>query len=239
MFESNVRLLSDYAERYVRKADNVYNPGGFWGELLSAFSEKSRDYEIYGTDLEEASEEDLIAEGYAPFCEIHGRRIFFRKTSELCMVAIRCNDQLWDLDEWGEGEEFIIRLIAECYFMVTRDDFKIDEDEAKVLRALIGYLEPTCDELVEARNMVYWTLVENVIEDDHVSEEENELLESIRRALEIRAEDVHELHTSALRGKLQQLKNESEDSRQLDLVKLDSLKKMAEKLGVNPDIFDQ
>lgn len=233
MFESRVQLLSDYAERYMVKSEKIYQGNGFWEGLTSLFSPGKRSYEIYGTSFLEASEKDLLDDNYAPFCEIDQRKIYFRKDKEVCMVAIRCKEDLWDLSEWGEGEAFVTRLIAEVYFMVTRDDFKIDEDERKVLHALIGYIEPTLSEIIDARNMVYWTLVEAVMEDDLITEEEDEMMLNIREALQIKPEDACGLHRKALLERLEEAKEYCEENVEIDLAKLDKIKKMAEKLGVD------
>lgn len=240
MFDSRVKLLSDYAERYLVNSEKIHKGEGFWGRLMALFSSNERSFALSGAQGEDLkkNETELLESGYAPFCEIDGRRIYFRKKAESCEVIIRQNDQSWDLSEWSSGRSFITRLIAECYFMVTRDDFRIDDTEQKVIHALIGYLEPSLDEIVEARNMVYWTLIENVIEDDLVTEEESDTMLKIREALQIKEEDTYALHTKALNERYEQLKYETHDDEQIDLMKLAKIRQMAEKLGVDTENFN-
>jgi hypothetical protein len=237
MFASRVKLLSDYAERYGSKAEKMCKNKGFWCSLFELLDPKERSFSISGTDLIGVDESELLTDSFAPFCEIDGRKFYFKKDQFVCQAAILSGNKTWDLSTWGADSDFIQRLIAECYFMVTRDDYRIDEDEQKVLQALIGYLEPTSFEINAARNMVYWTLIDKVIEDNLVTEEESDAMQKIREALNIDEQDVYELHTKALKDRYEELKQESQKDSQIDLMKLEQLKNMAEKMGISRKIF--
>lgn len=237
MFSSRVRLLSDYAQRYQKKAQHLTHESGFWTALISLFKNQKRTIDIFGDSGAAASEEDLLQHEFTPFCEIDKRRIYFRRSNAELEVAIRDDKGPWDLSEWGLGKEFVVRFIAECYFMVTRDDLKIDDDEKAVLNALLGYIEPTAEEVEMARNMVYWTLIENVIEDDVVTDEESETMLKIREALQLDEKYVFQLHKRALLERYEELKEENQESQELDLTKFEQLKRMAERLGISEEIF--
>lgn len=237
MFSSRVCLLSDYAQRYQTKAGKLKHETGFWTALFSIFKEQNRAHEVLGFNGSATDETELINQGFTPFCEIDKRRIYFKKTQAELEVAIKNGDQLWDLSDWGFGKEFVIRFIAECYFMVTRDDLKIDDEEKAVLNAIVGYIEPTAEEVEMARNMVYWTLIENVIEDDIVTEDETETMLKIRQALQLDEKYVYQLHKRALLERYNELKAENEESQELDLSKFEKLKRMAERLGISEEIF--
>ncbi|MGM0600800.1 MAG: hypothetical protein ACQETH_13400 [Candidatus Rifleibacteriota bacterium] len=238
MFESRVKLLSDYAATYSEQLKHQNDGSPFWQALMALFTGSRRDLHISGPveELPE-TEAELENEGFAPFCEIDGRKIYFRKKADNIEVSIWQDREPWDLSEWGTGKEFVIRFIAECYFMVTRDDFKIDEEEHRVLKALIGYIQPTQDEIVQARNTVYWTLVEKVLEDNLVTDEESETLNKIREALEIDDSDAKEIHEQSLLEKFNLAKEAANENNQLDLEQLEKIKRMADRLGINPEDF--
>ena len=237
MLISRVRLLSDYAQRYQENASRLFKEPNIWSSVLNLFRDKKQKTRICGYEGIAKTEEELAQDGLVPFCEIDRRRIYFSKVRNEIIVAIRTRDEIWDLKEWGRDSEFVVRFIAECYFMVTRDDFKIDNEEKAVLQALIGYIEPAYDDLVAARNIVYWSLVENVIEDDEVTDEESEIMMRIRAALRIDEKEVFQIHRKALIEKYAELKAETHDAEELDLVRFEKLKRMAERLGVSSDIF--
>ncbi|MEW6710171.1 MAG: hypothetical protein AB1403_10150, partial [Candidatus Riflebacteria bacterium] len=115
MFSSRVRLLSDYAQQYQNKANQLSAETGFWPALLSLFKEQSRKNEIFGYSGGDISEETLLSMGFAPFCEIDRRRIYFHRNSHELQIAISLDAQLWDLSDWGVGKEFVVRFVAECY----------------------------------------------------------------------------------------------------------------------------
>jgi hypothetical protein len=238
MFASRVRLLSDYAERYQTKINDLPRETGFWPALLSIFKNTERKQTILGYFGDANQESELVEAGFAPFCEIDQRRILFHKSPKEIQVAIINGEQVWNLADWGVDKEFVTRFIAECFFMVTRDDLKIDEQEHKVLNAIIGYIEPSHEEVEMARNMVYWTLVENVIEDDVVTEEESETMLKIREALAVDEKNVYHLHKQALIDRYLELKNETENETEIDLARFEKLKRMADRLGISEEIFD-
>jgi hypothetical protein len=239
MFASRVQLLSDYAQRYLKKARESQRKQGFFKSLFEILAPETRTFHIKGTEQNFSNEEELKNQGFVAFCEIDNRKIFFNKDQGVCLVAITCEGKPWDLSDWGSDSEFVQHLIAEVYFMVTRDDYRIDEDEELVLLALIGYLEPTESEIVSARNMVYWSLIEKVLEDNLVTEEETAQMLKIREAIKIDEEDVYDLHKEALLDRFNEFKQKQEQESQLDLAQLDKLKQMAEKLGIDSKIFDR
>lgn len=238
MFASRVRLLSDYAERYHARINELPRETGFWAALMSIFKDSKRKQEIFGYSGAATSASELVEDGFAPFCEIDQRRIYFQKSPDEIQVAIIKGEEIWNLSDWGVGKEFVTRFIAECFFMVTRDDLKIDEEEQKVLNAIIGYIEPSQEEVEMARNMVYWTLVENVIEDDIVTEEESETMLKIRQALAVDEKYVYQLHKRALIERYQDLKNTTDNENEIDLTRFEKLKRMADRLGISEEIFD-
>jgi hypothetical protein len=239
MFESRVKLLSDYAASYSEQQKHRTDNSPFWQALVTLFTGTRRDLYISGpVDELPETEAELENAGFAPFCEIDGRKIYFRKKADNIEVSIWQDREPWDLSEWGSGKEFVVRFIAECYFMVTRDDFKIDDEENQVLQALIGYIQPTQNEIIQARNTVYWSLVENVLEDDLVTDEESETLYRIREALKINETDARQIHEQSLLDKFKQAKETARENNQLDLEKLEKIKKMADRLGIDPEDFE-
>ncbi|MFZ5952020.1 MAG: hypothetical protein ACOYXC_15035 [Candidatus Rifleibacteriota bacterium] len=238
MFSSRVRLLSDYAQQYQNKANLWSSTTGLWPALLSLFKEQARKFEIFGYAGGDISEETLMSLGFAPFCEIDRRRIYFHRNSHELQVAISLDDHFWDLTDWGAGKDFVVRFVAECYFMVTRDDFQIDDEEKLVLQAVIGYIEPSMEEMVEARNLVYWTLVENVLEDEVVTDDESETMFKIRQALALNEKDVYEIHRLSLLNRYNDLRESQKEEKEIDLTSFERLKRMAERLGISVELFD-
>ncbi|MBU1109784.1 MAG: hypothetical protein KKB51_24090, partial [Candidatus Riflebacteria bacterium] len=164
MLESRVMLLSDYAQNYVEKGRKTAEKSGFWGRMINKMSSnKPAERKLTAGVGDELKPADLVDEDFAPFCKIDERTIHIKKTADECWVAVIEDDELWDLTEWGEDYCFVTRLLAEVYFMITRDDFHIDDDEKTVFQALTGCLEATSQEVIDARNLVYWTLLDNVV----------------------------------------------------------------------------
>ena len=239
MFESRVKLLSDYAASYSEQQKHQNDGSPFWQGLMALFTGTRRDLLISGPAEElPETEAELENAGFAPFCEIDGRKIYFRKKADNIEVSIWQNRAPWDLSEWGSGKEFVVRFIAECYFMVTRDDFKIDDEENKVLKALIGYIQPTQNEIIQARNTVYWSLVEKVLEDNLVTDEESDTLYKIREALEIEESDAKTIHGQALLERFNLAKEAAKENNQLNLEQFEKIKRMADRLGIDPEDFD-
>lgn len=230
MLEERVKLLSDYAEKYMAKGLKLVGPKGFWQDLTEKLSGRGKRLPVAGIG-DEVPFEYLADEGFAPFCEIDNRIIHVKKDANECWIAITEDEEVWDLSDWGEDEFFVTQLLAECYFMITRDDFRIDEDERGVFLALVGLLEATQNEIADARILVYWTLVENVIEDNVITEEEEATMELIRDALEMKGNDIKELHQKALQEYYDIVIRYSED--EPDLEKIAGIKLMADKLGVS------
>jgi hypothetical protein len=115
--------------------------------------------------------------------------------------------------------------------MITRDDFHIDDDEKTVFQALTGCLEATSDEVSDARNLVYWTLLDNVVEDEVITDEEHETLAKIRKELELDDKNVKELHQKIIDDYYDITCKFSEDDTPDD-DQLDNIKEMAARLGV-------
>ncbi|HAE39404.1 MAG TPA: hypothetical protein DCG57_12310 [Candidatus Riflebacteria bacterium] len=116
--------------------------------------------------------------------------------------------------------------------MVTRDDFHIDEDEKTVFQALTGCLEATDKEVSDARSLVYWTLLDNVVEDEVITDEEHETLARIRKELELDDTDVKDLHKKIIKDYYEIACKFSDDGQQPDFDQLENIKDMATRLGV-------
>lgn len=230
MLEERVQLLSDYAEKYKEKGLKIVGKKGFWQKLSEDLTSKRPRLPVAGIG-DELEYENLKEEGFVPFCKIDKRIIHAKKAGNECWLAITEDDEVWDLSDWGEDEFFVTQFLAECYFMITRDDFHIDDDERGVFLALVGLLEATQREISDARILVYWTLVENVIEDSVITEEEEATMALIRKALEMPGEDVKELHQKAIQEYYDIVVRYSDE--EPDLEKIASIKVMAEKLGIS------
>ncbi|MDD2998951.1 MAG: hypothetical protein EOM80_02815 [Erysipelotrichia bacterium] len=230
MFDSRVTLLSDYAEQYVKKG-RLANEGSFWQNMTSIFSRQKPRPMIYGIDGTGASTDVLLDEGFAPFCKIDERVIHIKKNSDKCAIAISQGDEVWDLSEWGEDYLFVTRFLAECYFMITRDDFHIDEEERTVFLALVGCIDATSQEILDARNILYWTLVDQVMEDDVLTDEELSMMAKIREELELNDFDARELHQKALNDYYELVRRQSTNP-ETSYEKLERIGEMARILGV-------
>jgi len=237
MFDSRVQLLNDYAENYVEKGKDFLKEKGFWGNLLGLYNKSDNSNDLYVFLPDEISFENLEADGFAKFCKIGDVVVYLRTNDGVSELVITENGKIWDCSDWGTGYSLRTRFIAECYFMVTKDDFKIDESEAKVMSALIGFIEPSHQEVLDSRNFVYWTFVEKVIEDDIVTNEELETMQKIREALNLSDSNVDELHREAIIDYYNTFK-ESARENEIDRDKLTQIKTMAEKLGISENIFD-
>ena len=238
MFETRVKLLNDYAEKYVKKGFEISKEKGFWGNLLGRHGRDENANELTIYSPSEIDFCNLEADGFVSFCKIGEVVIYLRIVDDLNEVVITENKKIWDCSDWGSGYTLRTRLLAECYFMVTKDDFKIDEAEMQVMSALIGFLEPSHQEVIDSRNFVYWTLIEKVIEDDIVTDEELETMYKIRQALELSEKNVDTLHKEAIIDYYIFVKNSSSET-EIDLSKLAQIKNMAVKLGLSESIFDK
>ncbi|HNW11169.1 MAG TPA: hypothetical protein PKI71_07375 [Candidatus Rifleibacterium sp.] len=230
MFDQRVTLLSDYAGQYLQKGQES-ETGGLWNNMISLFGSRKSRPGISGFQGQLESADYLSDEGFAPFCKIDDRIIHVKKNHEECLIAISQNDKVWDLTTWGEDYMFVTRFIAECYFMITRDDYHIDDDERTVFRAIIGCIEANSQEILDARNIVYWTLVEKVVEDGVVTEEELAAMAKIRQELEIDSRNVEELHVKALNDYYDLLRQRHEES-DYGLEELEKIQEMAKLLNV-------
>jgi len=224
-------LLSDYAQKYVEKGRATSEKKGFWKRMIGPMAGKNAPRKLTAGMGEELTLEELAGEAFVPFCSIDDRKIYIKKDAGECWVAIAENDSLWDLSEWGEDYCFITRFLAEIYFMITRDDFRIDEDEKTVFLALVGCLEATSKEVEDARCLVYWTLLDNVVEDEVITDEEDETLARIRQELELADTDIKELHQRIIEDYYNIARKFSEDGN-LDDDQLENITAMASRLGV-------
>jgi len=232
MLESRVMLLSDYAQKYVEQGRKASEKKSFWGRMIGGMGGAKPSKRKLTAGLgDELQPGELAGEDFAPFCSIDDRTIHIKKTANECWVAIVEGDTLWDLSEWGEDYCFITRFLAEVYFMITRDDFHIDEDEKTVFQALTGCIEATSDEVSDARNLVYWTLLDNVIEDEVITDEESETLAKIRKELELDDRNVKELHQKIINDYYEITRKFNEDD-EPDPDQLDNIREMAARLGV-------
>lgn len=231
MFDQRVTLLTDYAGQYMQKGRNA-EKGGLWSQMIGLFGTHKARPRISGfMGGSDFSQEMLLDEGFAPFCKIDKRVIHLKKNLEEIIVAISEDAEVWDLSDWGEDYIFLTRFIAECYFMITRDDYHIDEDERTVFQALVGCLEATAQEIIDARNIVYWTLVEKVIEDGVVTEEEFSAMAKIRKELELDQHDVDSLHQKALNDYYELIRQQGENDPD-GLEQLEKIQEMAHLLNV-------
>ncbi len=236
MLLKRVQFLSDYAESYMEKGEALQKKLGLWENIIVLFKKAEKRYRYFPPLEGETTTKDLIESNFAGFCRIGKAYIYVKKNSEdlVCQMAIVENDMIWDMSDWGEGYRFVTNFIAQCYFMVTKDDYIIDEDEKKIITALLGCLEPSYQEILDARNLVYWTLIDNVIEDDIVTAEEKEQMAKIRAALGLSTKNVNELHLKALKQYYKQVEDVSSFTHP-DLTRLARIRKMAKTLGLNPD----
>ncbi len=233
MLESRVMLLSDYAQKYVEKGRKVSEKKNFWGRMIATMAGKEAVSRKLTAGLgDELRPNELTAEEFAPFCKIDDRIVYIKKNLSECWVAIVEEDALWDLSDWGENSCFITRFLAEVYFMITRDDFHIDDDEKMIFRALAGCLEATSQEVEDARSLVYWTLLDNVVEDAVITEEEEYTLAKIRMELELEDENVQDLHQKIINDYYSIACKFSEDG-QPDFDQIEDIKEMATRLGVS------
>ncbi|PKL50741.1 MAG: hypothetical protein CVV42_01695 [Candidatus Riflebacteria bacterium HGW-Riflebacteria-2] len=232
MLESRVMLLSDYAQKYVEKGRKASEKKGFWGNMIGGVGgSKASERKLTAGLGDELQPGELAAEDFAPFCRIDDRTIYIKKNASECWVAIVEDDALWDLSEWGEDYCFITRFLAEVYFMITRDDFHIDDDERTVFQALAGCIEATGEEIIDARNLVYWTLLDNVVEDEVITDEEHETLARIRKELELDEKNVKDLHQKIIEDYYSITCKFSEDG-EPDPDQIENIKEMAARLGV-------
>jgi len=227
--ENQVCLLSREAEDFLVKKSAQNAKTGFWAEIQNFFSKQEKGIIVEAAPFEGLSEEVMAPSGFFPFCRIREVKTFVKTKDNRRVIAIFENGKPWDISEWGTGSDFKIRVIAEFYFMVTKDDFKIDSNEANVLLALFNCLDPSAQEIQTAKEMVYWTLVENVMEDGIVTDEEQEIMQKIRIAFDLSEKEQKELHVKAIEKKFDELLSSGEKPLQKGL---DDLIEMGRRLGI-------
>lgn len=239
MSEKRVCLLSDFAAGFVEKGRKISggNSHYFWNGIIKAFSAdaNARDFYISGISTE-LSTAQLEEEQFIKFCKIENRYIYVQKTQKECWVAIVENGSVWDLSDWGEDYCFVTRLIAEVYFMITRDDYRIDQDEKTVFEAIVGCIDASAAEIIDARCLVYYSLLENVIADRVITHEEEQEMALIRDALEMRASDVNELHRKLLKD-YYSITLKFNSGQEISIQQQNEILEMADKLGVEVDFL--
>lgn len=233
-----VSLLSSTAREFLTKPAAPKKTGGFWSGLIFLFEDPEDRGNIYPPPMDLTKETDLISLGYEPFAKIGEVRILIKIYEKDREVAFSENGELWDIADWGVGSRFRSRFLAECYFMVTKDDFKIDEREKEVLNALFGCLNPTREEINEAKAMVYWTLVESTMEDRILTDEEQDTMDQIIAALELTEKDLKELHEKAIQERFADLTENAEND-PITEEKIAKIEKMATIVGLDPTFIQK
>lgn len=233
--EARVCLLSDFARSYLEKPAQRPTNKGFWSGLASFFGGGPAGVDARPTPLENPFEKQLGDEGYEPFCKIGEVRFFVKEEGKTRLLAILEGSQAWELDDWGTGSSFKSRLVAECFFMVTKDDFRIDEQEAEVLRAIFSFFDVARDEIATAKELVYWTLVENTMEDGVITDEEQGTMAAIVSALELSEQDRTELHQRAIDSQFDELFARPEGAPPPTDADIDRIATMARRFGLDEE----
>jgi len=235
--EQRVCLLSDRAREFVVAPKTESEPKGFWSGLTSFFGKEKATFDVRPSPLEKIFEKVLGDEQYVPFCKIGDVKMHVKEEENSRYLVVMENGQAWDLSEWGEGSEFRARLVAETYFMVTKDDFRIDDDESTVLRAIFAFFEITPKEIANAKEYVYWSLVESTMEDGIITDEEQETMSRIMAALELTEGDRLELHRKAVDVRFSELFERPEGASQPTSDEIDAVAQMARRLGLDEEFI--
>lgn len=235
--EPRVSLLSNLAREFLVKPPSRKESTGFWSGLSSFFKKQKAAFQARPSPLETVFEKSLGDEGYIPFCKIGDVRMHVKEEGQTRYLVVTEPGQSWDLSEWGTGDEFKARLVAEAYFMVTKDDFQIDEAETEVLRAIFAYFEITPEEIANAKEMVYWTLVESTMEDGVITDEEQETMARIMTALELTEADRLELHRRAIEDRFSELFDRPEGEPPATAEEIEAIAQMARRLGLEEEFI--
>jgi hypothetical protein len=244
---NDVCLLGTFAETARETADSGTQAGNggptlshtsrFWNWVTTSMTIPAERVQARAPTPPPVDFADLSARGFGPFARIRTVRLHVLPSQRVQEIVFEENGAFWDLSEWGEKTHFKSRVLAECYFLVTRDDFQIDAAEAEVLRALTTFLQPAHFEAAMAREIVYWSLVDHVLEDNVLSEEEEGILERIAIALSLTRHEQNTLHLKAIREKLEGLATRTE-GQTITMAEIDAVLAMAERLRVPEAGYD-
>jgi len=228
-----VCLLSEVAEKFYAEPPGASAKKGFWSSLGGLLGTGKAKITVERADPQLLRPDDFNAAGFVPFAKIGEVFIHLKIAGNHREVAVIENDTPWDLSDWGEADTFRSRFLAECYFMVTKDDFQIDEHETKVLHALFNCLQPSSQEIIEAKGMVYWTLVASTMEDRVLTEEEMDTMDKVIAALELSKDDLRILHENAILDKFTELRDNAEQDPVTE-EKIEMIERMAANVGLDP-----
>jgi Na+-transporting NADH:ubiquinone oxidoreductase subunit NqrC len=233
-----VCLLSEVAERFHAQPSAPAAKKGFWSGLASFLGTRKDEITVASAGSHFETGEALGVADFVPFAKIGDVFIYIKVSGNHREVALVENDKPWDLTEWQESGAFRSRFLAECYFMVTKDDYQIDEQEAKVLHALFNCLNPSSEEIAEAKAMVYWVLVAYTMEDRVLTEEEMDTMDKVIAALELTKEDLQNLHETAIREKFNELATNVETDPVTE-EKIAMIERMAANVGLDPTFIQK
>ena len=214
------------------------NTGGFWSGIREFFSKKDSTILLEPAQVASIPESQLANSGFIPFCKIGDVRLYLKIEGSSRSMAIYENGKPWELEEWGGGSDLKSRTIAEFYFLVTKDDFRIDESESQVILALINCIEPTADEVAQAKTMVYWTLIESTLEDGILTDEEQDSMYKIQQALELSQKELDVLHKKAIQERFEELVDRPADL-PVTLKEIDSIIELGHILGLDPEFIEK
>jgi hypothetical protein len=234
--ETRAFLLSPTAETYAIRQPVASAPqAGFWAGVKEFFKPAPARHTCVGEQIH-PEEGQRRAQGYLPFCRVDDISLWIQETNTEKKLALFRAEVPLDLADWGTGSELKCRLISEFYFLVTKDDFKIDDEEARVMMALINFLQPTPDEITYSRQLVYWSLVNVVCEDNIITSEERATTQAIAAALDIPPSEYKTLHQKIILEKIEEVANTEGSASQANQDMLKVLK-MAEVFEIRtPDI---
>lgn len=233
------QLMSDFARECAAKGDWRVSTTPFWVRLLgTTLPQRSNAVRLTHPPYPPQSLEEIAKRGFAPFISLGEIQLFERLgAGDTREIVLFNGSDFWDTEEWHEVGNFKSRLLAELYFRATRDDLHIDEQEQEVLRAVTGLIQPDRAELGLARSMLYWTLVDKVLEDDVVTDEEQTTMQLIQQELGLTAEELVDVHREGLKEKILVLRKRYAGT-VVPFGPIDELHLIAGRLGLKPDEYD-
>lgn len=235
----SVRLLSARAEAcYQESVSGKKGPKGFWAGLKTLFGKTGGSRRLSLPPVGGLKSADLEPKGFQPFCQVRDVGMWIMEEADVCHLVFSRNGEIWDISEWNETGMLGARVLAEFYFMVIKDDFQIDAEERKVLQAVTSLLQIPTDQIEAAKALVFWSLVDSVCEDDVVTDEENEQLGKIIKALEISANEQMDLSVRMVKEKFEEILQEA-PPRDIVEVRVDKIRNMAKMLGVADSAFEK
>lgn len=235
----SVRLLSERAETcYQESVSSKKGPKGFWAGLKTLFGTTKGNRCLSLPSVEGLKCADLESKGYQPFCQVRDVAMWIREEADVCHLVFSRDGEIWDISEWNETGMLGARVVAEFYFMVIKDDFQIDAEERKVLQAVTSLLQITTDQVEAAKALVFWSLVDSVCEDDVVTDEENEQMAKIIKALEISAQEQMDLSVRMVKEKFDGILQDA-PPRDIVEVRVNKIRNMAKMLGVADNVVEK